>query len=191
MHSVSVGISATPSADNIPIEDRATWIRAHNYSRGQAHHTDEQINTMTHMLGTLICIMGGAILVSNAVALGRDAWTITAFVVYAVTTTQMFLGSTLHHGVGLGGYSETLYNVFRMMDHISICYTIAGTVTAVQLPFFHTPTSWAVFGITWFACALGTVLKAIFGMKLDQNIMVCVYLFEGWCAAAMVGSLKD
>ena len=118
---------------------------------GSVHVTDEKFNTMSHMLGLMISLLGVAILIVSA-SIQKAPWKIVSFSLYGFSLLGMFLFSTLHHGINS---SHKIEEIFRLFDYAAIFPLIAGTYTPLCLVTmrgddFWRPYAWCIFGVVWF-----------------------------------------
>lgn len=65
--------------------------------------------------------------------------------------------STLYHAIT----NRTARKVFRVFDHTSIFFLIAGTYTPITLVTLGGALGWTLFGIVWAAAIVGIVLNAV------------------------------
>lgn len=88
--------------------------------------------------------------------------------------------STLYHAIT----NRTARKVFRVFDHTSIFFLIAGTYTPITLVTLGGALGWTLFGIVWAAAIVGIVLNAVSIEKFKKFSMIC-YVCMGW--AALIG----
>src|SRR5690606_15548200 len=124
---------------------------------GSIHVTDERVNTVSHLVGSCLAVLGTALLVTQASQEG-DPWKIVAFAVYGASLITLFVASTLHHGLDRG---DRVNDVLRTLDYTSVFFLIAGTVTPMVLVLYRNPFGWAVLGTVWGIAALGIVLRSV------------------------------
>jgi len=84
----------------------------------------ERFNSISHLVGAALALVGAAVLV---VAASRDGDTlrIVSFSIYGATLFLLYLISALYHGLPPGRAKR----VFRILDHQAIYLLIAGTHT--------------------------------------------------------------
>ncbi len=71
----------------------------------------ERINSITHLLGALLALVGVVFLVSRA-ALTGDLWKIVSFSIYGGTLVALYTSSTLYHSIQ--GASK---KILQKIDH--------------------------------------------------------------------------
>ncbi len=143
------------------------------YSRGE-----ELFNMISHIVGGAL---GIAVLISSVVlsALKGDAWAVVSCSIYGASMVALYTVSSIYHGLPSG----TAKRVFRVIDHCTIYFLIAGTYTPVLLCAMRErfpALSWTVFGIEWGLVALAVTLTAIDLKKFQVFSMIC-YIGMGWC----------
>lgn len=83
--------------------------------------------------------------------------------------------STLYHAIT----NPTAKKFFRIMDHNTIFFLIAGTYTPLTLAVLKGAIGWILFGVVWGAAILGIVLNSIDLEKFRKPSVVC-YILMGW-----------
>ncbi len=153
---------------------------------GSIHVTDEIFNTISHMLGAMVALFGMVVLIVGASVQG-NAWKIVSFALYGTSLLMMFMFSTLHHGIN---GSHKVEEFFRLFDYIAIFPLIAGTytplclVTMQQDPFWL-PYGWAIFGVVWFFCILGSIIKSAMPW-LPKWVTTAIYVGMGWIGCVLI-----
>jgi hemolysin III len=139
----------------------------------------ERFNSISHLVGAVLALAGGAVLVTLAAKTG-DARAIVSDSIYAVTLVLLYLISTLYHS--LSGRPK---RVFRVLDHQAIYLLIAGTYTPFTLVGLKGTLGWWMFGAIWGLAVLGIVLDAL-PHRGPRVIPVVIYLLMGWlCVFAL------
>ena len=85
---------------------------------------DEQANVLTHGLGVLMSIIGLTYLLSHAWT-RSETHEITGIAIFGGSMVAVYLASTIYHSL----QRDPLKRIFRVVDHISIYFLIAGTHT--------------------------------------------------------------
>lgn len=150
---------------------------------GSVHVTDERVNTVSHLFATCFALVGSALLVVQASALG-DPWKIVGFSVYGLSVVTLFLASTLHHGLDRG---PRVNEVLRTLDYDSVFLLIAGSVTPLVLVLFRSPYGWTVLGAVWAIAAIGIVLRSVL-RQLPKYVTSTLYIALGWMPVLLVGA---
>lgn len=150
---------------------------------GSVHVTDERLNTATHLAGACFALMGSGLLLTQAGVQG-EPWKIVGLAVYALSLINLFVCSTLHHG--LNG-SPRLNEVLRTLDYDSVFLLIAGSVTPLVLVHFRNPYGWAVLGGFWAIAVLGIVLRSVW-RQAPKYITNTLYIALGWMTVLLLGA---
>lgn len=148
---------------------------------GSIHVTDEKVNTVSHLVGACLAVLGTAVLVTQA-AVRADPWTIVAFGIYGLSLITLFVCSTLHHAFDRG---PRVNDILRTLDYTSVFLLIAGTTTPLVLILARTPFGWAVLGTVWGLAVLGIVLRSVW-RQLPKYVTNTLYIALGWLPVALV-----
>ena len=148
---------------------------------GSIHVTDERVNTVSHLVGACLAILGTVLLITQASIQG-DPWKIVAFSIYGASLVTLFVASTLHHGLDRGA---RVNDVLRTLDYTSVFFLIAGTVTPLVLVLWRNPFGWAVLGTVWGIAVLGVVLRSVW-RGLPKYVTNTLFIVLGWLPVALV-----
>ncbi|WP_346881227.1 hemolysin III family protein [uncultured Algibacter sp.] len=134
---------------------------------------EEKLNTISHAFGVVFGIIALVLLVNNNQ--GKTAWSLFSIIVYGLSFILLFMASTMYHAVKGG----KLKHYFRIADHISIYFLIAGTYTPVCLIALNDSMGWPVFWLVWGIATFGVVLKLFFTGRFEI-FSTLLYLVMGW-----------
>ena len=98
----------------------------------------EKFNSISHLVGATLALIGGAVLITIA-AMEGDVAKIVSYTVYAVSLFLLYLSSTLYHS-----FPGRVKPFFRVLDHQAIYLLIAGTYTPIAVVVLDSETSCAV-----------------------------------------------
>ncbi|HSP14140.1 MAG TPA: hemolysin III family protein [Thermoanaerobaculia bacterium] len=143
----------------------------------------EVLNSVTHLIGTILAIAGTAVLIPLAVQSGGPR-AIAALSIYGAMMIVMYLSSTLYHSV-----RGPMKKVFHVFDHCAIYLLIAGTYTPFTLLALRGAWGWWLFGIVW-SLALAGILKDIFLHNRYRVLSVILYVLMGWLVVVAFGPLQ-
>src|SRR5436190_19328603 len=118
----------------------------------QLMYEGERFNSITHLIGTILALIGTCVAVPLAAQRG-GAMRIVAVSIYCAMLIVLYLSSTLYHS--LRGKAKKVFHVF---DHCAIYLLIAGTYTPLTLITLRGAWGWWLFGIVW-TLAIAGVLK--------------------------------
>lgn len=133
----------------------------------------ERFNSISHLVGASLALMGGSVLVTYATIEG-DINKIVSYSIYGVTLFLLYLVSTLYHS--LPGRAK---RIFRVLDYQAIYLLIAGTYTPFIMVALEGPQAWWMFGAIWGLAVFGIVLDAL-RRRGPRIIPLIVYLIMGW-----------
>lgn len=135
---------------------------------------EEIFNSISHGTGGLLAIAGTAVLIVFA-AIYSNAWGVVSSAIFGASLIILYTMSTLYHAIT----NRKAKSFFRIMDHNTIFFLIAGTYTPITLVPLRGPLGWVLFGIVWGAAILGIVLNSINLEKFRKPSVVC-YIAMGW-----------
>ena len=136
-------------------------------------YAGERFNSISHLVGASLALVGGAVLVTQA-ALTGDVPRIVSLSVYAVTLFALYFASTLYHS-----FPGRAKRIFRVIDHQAIYLLIAGTYTPFAVIVLKTVGGWYLLAAVWSMAIFGIVLDAVrrTGPRIGSLIL---YLAMGW-----------
>lgn len=135
---------------------------------------EEIFNSVSHGAGDLLSIAGTAVLIVLA-AIYSNAWGVVSSAIFGASLIILYTMSTLYHAIT----NPKAKKFFRIMDHDTIFFLIAGTYTPITLVPLRGAFGWVLFGIVWGAAILGIVLNSIDLEKFRKPSVIC-YIAMGW-----------
>jgi len=144
----------------------------------------ERINSLTHLIGTCLALVGLVVLVVQAGRQG-DNWKIVSFSIYGSALVVLYFFSTLYHSAR--GASR---RVFRKIDHSAIYLLIAGSYTPFTLVTLRGALGWSLFGIVWGLALIGIIQDVLHGGG-RRILSVVIYLAMGWLALIAIRPLMN
>lgn len=142
----------------------------------------ERFNSITHLVGAGLAVLGTVLLVVTAARLG-DPWKIVSFSIYGAMLVALYVFSTLYHSVR--GRAKAILQKF---DHCSIYLLIAGSYTPFALVSLRGAWGWSLMGAVW-ALALVGIAQEIWFAKGARVLSLVIYLLMGWLAVVAVSPL--
>lgn len=133
----------------------------------------ERLNAITHAIGAIFGVLGLTSLIIFET--NKTNWSLFSVIVYGMSIIVLFTASTLYHSVK----DEAKKHYFRIVDHISIYFLIAGTYTPVLLITLHESMGWTLFFVVWGIAAFGVILKLFFTGRFEL-FSTLLYLVMGW-----------
>lgn len=135
---------------------------------------EEIFSAVTHGVGSLLSIAGTAVIIVLA-AIFNDAWAVVGCAIFGASLIILYSMSTLYHSIT----NQKAKSFFRIMDHNTIFFLIAGTYTPITISIMRGVIGWVLFGIVWGAAIIGIVLNSIDLEKFRKPSVVC-YIAMGW-----------
>jgi hemolysin III len=145
---------------------------------------EERWNTLTHALGALLGIAGLVLLIVFETS--KTDYSLFSVIVYGLSIIILFAASTLYHAIS----NEGLKKQFRIVDHISIYFLIAGTYTPMLLIMLEQSRGWPLFWTVWGIAAFGVILKLFFTGRFEL-FSTLLYLAMGWLVVFDFEALKE
>jgi hemolysin III len=142
----------------------------------------ERLNSITHLLGSVLSLIGLIVLVVRAARAG-DPWKIVSFSVFGATLVMLYTSSALYHSIQ--GASK---KIFQKIDHSAIYLLIAGSYTPFTLVTLRGVWGWSLFGVVWGLAVIG-ILQDLLFEKRKGILSVIIYLLMGWIAMVAVRPL--
>jgi len=133
----------------------------------------ERFNSISHLVGAALALIGMVLLVGYASAQG-DPWKIVSFSIYGVSLFLLYSLSTLYHS--LRGRAK---EIFQKLDHVAIYLLIAGTYTPFTLVTLRGAWGWTLFVIIWGLAIVGIIVDSRH-KEGSRAIQMIIYLLMGW-----------
>lgn len=150
------------------------------YTRGE-----ERFNAITHIFGGVLGIVGLVVGVFYS-AKYCDAVAVLSMVIFGVSIMSLYTMSAIYHFL----YINKAKKVFRVFDHCTIYFLIAGTYTPICLITLPQPWGYIILGIIWALAVLGIVINAtMLNRKWVKVTSQILYLVMGWgiaCATPLL-----
>lgn len=137
---------------------------------------EERANAWTHAVAVVGSVVVATFLLRLGFAIGSPR-TIISLAIFALTLLNLYLVSTLYHLAERGRVKR----LFRLLDHLSILYLIAGSYSVVALLFIHGPVRVIILACEWGLALLGTLYK-LFYLGRVRGLSIVLYLVMGWLA---------
>lgn len=145
---------------------------------------EERLNAISHGIGALLGIVALVLLICYDT--NKTAYSLFSVIVYGISIIVLFTASTLYHAVSNVKHKH----FFRILDHISIYFLIAGTYTPVALITLETSKGWTLFYVVWGIALFGTILKLFFTGRFEL-FSTLLYLVMGWLIVFDFSNLSD
>jgi hemolysin III len=135
----------------------------------------ERFNSITHLVGAVLALVGLIVLIVDA-ALHGGALKIVSVSIYGASLLTLYTCSTLYHS--LQGAAK---RVFQRLDHTAIYLLIAGSYTPFTLVALRGRLGWQLFGAVWTLAAIGA-LQEFRRVKGERILSLIIYVAMGWLA---------
>src|SRR5450432_693187 len=134
----------------------------------------EIVNGLTSAIGMLFGISGLPVLVGLATAHSNTPG-IVGSGIYGFCFLLLFTCSTVYHFA----QEPELKRMFKVLDHISIYFLIAGTYTPLLLVYMNNNFGITILSVLWGLTVLGIFFKIRFTGRFEI-ISTIIYLLMGW-----------
>jgi len=153
-------------------------------SRPQSHH-EEIANALTHCIGVLLSIGGGAVLITLT-GIHSGAREVISVVVFSVALVLLYTISTLYHAAR----HPALKSRLKVLDHCAIFLMIAATYTPFTIAAIRGSWGWSLFGVIWGLAVFGIVFK-IFFIGRFKILSTLTYIGMGWLVVIAFAPLSQ
>lgn len=137
-------------------------------------HREEIANAITHGLGVILAIGGGAVLITLA-AVYTGAREVVSVAVFVAALVLLYTASTLYHAARHPRIRERL----KVLDHCAIFVLIAGTYTPFTIAAIRGGWGWSLFGVVWTLAVFGILFKLFFTGRF-KGLSTATYIGMGW-----------
>lgn len=165
-----------------PVWTRSTTWPSRRNAGLQRMYYGERFNSLTHLVGAGLALVGATWLVVQA-ALAGDPWKIVSFSIYGAMLVALYVASTLYHSVR--GRAKA---VLQKFDHCSIYLLIAGSYTPFALVSLRASGGWTLLAAVW-ALALIGIVQEIWLARGARVLSLVIYVVMGWLALLVVSPL--
>jgi len=136
----------------------------------------EPINTITHLLGSILAVIGLIVLLVYTLNNNSSLSNIVSIIIFGISMILLYLASSIYHMVK---GSEKLIKYLKKVDHSMIFILIAGTYTPFCLLGLNGAWRWTFISIIW-ALAFVGVMLSIFYINMPRFIKTTLYVIMGW-----------
>lgn len=144
---------------------------------------EEIANAVTHGVGIVASVAGGAVLITLA-AIHGDAWHVVSASVFVTALVLLYTASTLYHAIP----QERAKQRLKVLDHCAIFLLIAGTYTPFTLIGLRGSWGWLLFGVIWTLAVAGIAFKLFFTGRFKRT-STAIYVAMGWLIVLAIGPL--
>ena len=134
---------------------------------------EEFWNTLTHFVGLIFSLIGLPVLLYSDQ--GLTELSVLSILFFEFGLICVYSASTLYHYTS----NVELKKKFRVFDHVSIFYLIAGSYAPVCLITLYNGSGKTIFITILVIALIGTIFKVFFTGKFDK-LFLMLYLAMGW-----------
>ena len=144
----------------------------------------EKFNSITHLVGAVLSIMGLGSLITVAVQ-QQDLLLFIGFVTFGLTLVMLYSFSTLYHSFK----SPLLKRVFQQLDHVAIYLLIAGTYTPFMIVTLIDSNGLWILLAVWALAIIGITLELIVKNRME-TLQIIIYMIMGWLVVIDFPAMK-
>jgi hemolysin III len=144
---------------------------------------EELANALTHGVGVVASVAGGAVLIT-LVAIFGDALRIATSAVFVTGLVLLYTASTLYHAVR----GQALRARLRVLDHCAIFLMIAATYTPFTLLALPGALGEALFATIWALAVVGIAFKCLATGRY-RAWSTAFYVAMGWLVVVAIEPL--
>ena len=148
-------------------------------------YDSEKFNSITHLVGAVLAIMGLGSLITVAVQ-QQNLLLFIGFVTFGLTLVMLYSVSTLYHSFK----SPLLKRVFQQLDHVAIYLLIAGTYTPFMLVTLIDSNGLWILAAVWGLAIIGIALELNVKNRIE-TLQIVIYLIMGWLVIIDFSALKS
>jgi hemolysin III len=142
---------------------------------------EEIANSVSHAIGFMGALIGAPILLVAALRNGSTGFFIGT-IVFSVTMSILYLGSTLYHA-----WPQTRAKEFlKLFDHSAIYFLIAGTYTPFTLGPLRGMVGSILLVVIWSLAVVGVAMKVVCGTSRHRGRALALYLVMGWLGVLLI-----
>ncbi len=137
-------------------------------------HLEEIASALTHGLGIVLALGGGAVLITLTVIFS-DVREVVSVAIFSAALVLLYTASTLYHLIEQPVAKSRL----KVFDHCAIFLLIAATYTPFTIAAMRGAWGWTLFGLIWGMALCGIVFKLFFTGRF-RYLSTAIYIGMGW-----------
>jgi hemolysin III len=155
------------------MKEQESWLSRHITLHSYQDEISEKENSISHAIGSALSLI---FLITVLFLKGEfvSHSTYVGMVIFAISQLILFTSSAIYHKVEKGDIKR----LFRIFDHSTIYFLIAGTYTPIML-FINSASTQIILMCVYLFLVAG-VLSTIFFWGKFKVLHVLLYLFMGW-----------
>lgn len=157
------------------------WLRGRSVKERLARLDGERLNQLTHGCGFLLSLIGGGVIVHQAVATG-GVWRVVGCTVFALAMILLYLASTLSHSFT----DERRRGRYRLLDQVCIFLMAAGSYTPLGMVHLREGAGVWILVTMWVLALMGIVDRCVTG---HERIRLTYFILVGWVPIFAIGTI--
>ncbi len=147
----------------------------------------EPVNSITHLAGALLSVVGLILLINKGIRLGIGAGEMTSLVVFGLSMIALYATSGIYHLINMG---QRAILFMKKLDHSMIFVLIAGSYTPIIA--FILQGNFRIFMLVliW-GIALSGVLFKVFWIQAPRWLYTGIYLGMGWLSVILIKAIFE
>ena len=145
----------------------------------------EKFNSITHLIGAVLALMGLGALITVAVQ-QQDILLFIGFLTFGLTLVMLYSISTLYHSFK----NPFVKKIFQRLDHIAIYLLIAGTYTPFMLVSLIESNGLWILASVWGLAIIGIMLEVFLKNRIEV-LQIVIYLTMGWLIVIDFDALNE
>ncbi len=143
----------------------------------------EPVNSLTHLGGALLSLVGLILLLFKSIGLKSDVNIIIGAAIFGLSLIALYTTSGVYHLVKAG---KDIILRLKKLDHSMIYVLIAGSYTPILMRVVSGTTQIFMLTLIW-TMALGGVFFRVFWIGAPRWLYTVTYLVMGWISVFLIG----
>ncbi|MHA6251864.1 PAQR family membrane homeostasis protein TrhA [Oceanobacillus sp. CAU 1775] len=145
----------------------------------------EPINTITHLIGAVLAVIGLIALIMKAISEGYSTVEIMSVIIFGASMILLYSASATYHMVIA---KDKVIAWLRRVDHSMIFILIAGTYTPLCIITLGNTLGWILFGVISGLAIAGVIFKLTW-FNSPRWLSTFIYIAMGWLVVFFTGEL--
>ncbi|GAB4178262.1 MAG: hemolysin III family protein [Calditrichia bacterium] len=146
---------------------------------------EELFNSISHGIGVVFGIVALVLMILKSSEYSDNRYLASALI-FGISIIVLYLNSTLYHSFPWA----RVKHLFKILDHISIYFLIAGTYTPFMLITLKGVWGYTIISIIWGLSILGLIFKLFFVGRFNK-LSTLLYVLMGWTAIFAIKPLMQ
>ncbi len=146
---------------------------------------EELANGISHILGILFCLTAMPFLIAKAFE-QHNLIIESSVIIFGIGMLLVYSFSSLYHLT----QKEKTKQFFKIADHVSIFYLIAGTYSPLMVIYLEKEIAFVFLGFLWSIVLFGAFFK-IFYVDRFKVVSMVLYMLMGWMIVFVIRPLWE